>query len=189
VVRGRPTKHSTVVRALQGARTSLGQHPSQAFGRSCRVLRPMASQSRAATTQRATELDASAFAAQSCRRGSVWIDSGTIKELHDSTGKKTPGGAGTHTSHTGRTQDTRAHKGTRVTPTNLTTIQPSKSANTQPSTRTSARAATADSHVSATADSTAAVPVKRHRGKPGHTRTPGPVQYCCTNRIKEHTSW
>ena len=39
-------------------------------------------------------------------------------------GKKTPGGAGTHT---GRTQDTRAHKGTRVTPTNLTTIQPSKS--------------------------------------------------------------
>ena len=53
------------------------------------------------------------------------------------TGKKTPGGAGTHT---GRTQDTRAHKGTRVTPTNLTTIQPSKSTNTQvPSTRTSAR--------------------------------------------------
>ena len=45
------------------------------------------------------------------------------------TGKKTPGGAGTHT---GRTQDTRAHKGTRVTPTNLTTIQPSKSTNTQP---------------------------------------------------------
>ena len=35
-------------------------------------------------------------------------------------GKKTPGGAGTYT---GRTQDTRAHKGTRVTPTNLTTIQ------------------------------------------------------------------
>ena len=33
------------------------------------------------------------------------------------TGKKTPGGAGTHT---GRTQDTRAHKGTRVTPTNCT---------------------------------------------------------------------
>jgi hypothetical protein len=54
------------------------------------------------------------------------------------TGKKTPGGAGTHT---GRTQDTRAHKGTRVTPTNLTTIQPSKStnSNTQPTTRTSAR--------------------------------------------------
>jgi hypothetical protein len=52
-------------------------------------------------------------------------------------GKKIPGGAGTRT---GRTQDTRAHKGTRVTPTNLTTIQPSKSTNTpQPSTRTSAR--------------------------------------------------
>ena len=45
MVRGRPTKHSTVVRALQGARTSLGQHPSQAFGRSCRVSLPRASQS------------------------------------------------------------------------------------------------------------------------------------------------
>ena len=33
---------------------------------------------------------------------------------------KTPGGAGTQTWHT---RDTRAHKGTRITPTNLTTIQ------------------------------------------------------------------
>ena len=33
------------------------------------------------------------------------------------TGKKTPGGAGTHTGHV---RDTRAHKGTRITPTNLT---------------------------------------------------------------------
>ena len=35
-------------------------------------------------------------------------------------GKKTPGGAGTHTGHT---RDTRAHTGTRITQTNLTTIQ------------------------------------------------------------------
>ena len=34
-----------------------------------------------------------------------------------STGKKTPGGAGTHTGHT---RDTRAHTGTRITQTNLT---------------------------------------------------------------------
>ena len=40
--------------------------------------------------------------------------------------KRHRGGAGTHTE---RTQDTRAHKGTRVTPTNLKTIQPSKSTN------------------------------------------------------------
>ena len=37
------------------------------------------------------------------------------------TGKKTPGGAGTHTGHT---RDTRAHAGTRITRTNLTTIHP-----------------------------------------------------------------
>ena len=36
------------------------------------------------------------------------------------TGKKTPGGAGTHTGHA---RDTRAHTGTRITQTNLTTIQ------------------------------------------------------------------
>ncbi len=36
------------------------------------------------------------------------------------TGKKTPGGAGTHTGHA---RDTRAHKVTRTTQTNLTTIQ------------------------------------------------------------------
>ena len=48
-----------------------------------------------------------------------------------STGKKTPGGAGTHTGHT---RDTQAHKGTRITPTNLTTIQTH-----QHTTRTSAR--------------------------------------------------
>ena len=36
------------------------------------------------------------------------------------TGKKTPGGAGTHTGHA---RDTRAHTGTRNTQTNLTTIQ------------------------------------------------------------------
>ena len=35
----------------------------------------------------------------------------------NSTGKKTPGGAGTHTGHT---RDTRAHTGTRITQTNLT---------------------------------------------------------------------
>ena len=46
------------------------------------------------------------------------------------TGKKTPGGAGTHTGHT---RDTRAHTGTRITQMNLTTIQ------TQRHTRTAAR--------------------------------------------------
>ena len=39
---------------------------------------------------------------------------------HARFGKKTAGGAGTHTGHT---RDTRAHKGTRITQTNLKTIQ------------------------------------------------------------------
>ena len=44
-------------RASQGARTSLGQHPSQAFGRPCRVPLPMASQSRAAARRHAKPAD------------------------------------------------------------------------------------------------------------------------------------
>ena len=46
----RGQRNSTFVRAPQGTRTSLGQHPSQACGRPCRggLLRPMASESRAA---------------------------------------------------------------------------------------------------------------------------------------------
>ena len=48
---------------------------------------------------------------------------GGVKIVHHcyrySTGKKTPGGAGTHTGK----RDTRTHKGTRTTQTNLTTIQ------------------------------------------------------------------
>jgi hypothetical protein len=38
-------------RAPQKSRTSLGQHPSQAFGRPCRVLLPVASQRIAAATR------------------------------------------------------------------------------------------------------------------------------------------
>ena len=52
----------------------------------------------------------------------------TPTHTHISTGKKTPGGAGTHTvlfflkfTHT---RDTRAHAGTRITRTNLTTNHP-----------------------------------------------------------------
>jgi hypothetical protein len=61
------------------------------------------------------------------------------------TGKNTPGGAGTHTGHT---RDTRTHKGTRTAQTNLTTIQTHEQGTTF-----------------------LPVPVKRHRGEPGHTRT------------------
>ena len=46
-----------------------------------------------------------------------------------STGKKTPGGAGTHTGHT---RDTQAHKGTRAHGSHRQTSQPSKPSNTQP---------------------------------------------------------
>ena len=53
------------------------------------------------------------------------------------TGRKTPGGAGTHTyksqPRTGHTRETRAHTGTRTTQTNLTTIE------THEHTRTTAR--------------------------------------------------
>jgi hypothetical protein len=52
-------------------------------------------------------------------------------ETASRTGKKTPGGAETHTGHT---RDTRAHTGTRITQTNLTTIQTH-----QHTTRTTAR--------------------------------------------------
>ena len=51
----------------------------------------------------------------------------TPTHTHISTGKKTPGGAGTHT------RDTRAHAGTRITRTNLTTNHPN------PTTRTHTR--------------------------------------------------
>ena len=54
----------------------------------------------------------------------------TLPVVQYCTGKKTPGGAGTHTGHT---RDTRAHTGTRITQMNLTTIQ------TQRHTRTAAR--------------------------------------------------
>ena len=69
------------------------------------------------------------------------------------TGKKIPGGAGTHTGHT---RDTRAHKVTRITPTNLTTIQTHQ--HTQPARpATSARTAT---------------PIRRRRPKPRPTQQP-----------------
>ena len=70
--------------------------------------------------------------------------------------KKTPGGAGTHT---GQARDTRAHTGTRITQTNLTTIQ------TQRHTRTTWHA-TAET----AAGSTAAA------RRPGADRSPRPTQ-------------
>ena len=45
--------------------------------------------------------------------------------------KKTPGGAGTHIGHTRDTRDTRAHAGTRITRTNLTTIHPNPTTQTR----------------------------------------------------------
>ena len=53
-------------------------------------------------------------------------------------GKKTPGGAGTHTGHTGHT---RAHAGTRITRTNLTTIHPNPTTQTRTKTATDSTAA------------------------------------------------
>ena len=77
----------------------------------------------------------------------------TPTHTHISTGKKTPGGAGTHTvlfflkfTHT---RDTRAHAGTRITRTNLTTNHPN------PTTRTHTRPRDGRNRESAT-DSTAA---------------------------------
>ena len=49
------------------------------------------------------------------------------------TGKKTPGGAGTHTGHTGHTG---ARAGTRITRTNLTTIHPNPTTHTRTKTAT-----------------------------------------------------
>ena len=52
------------------------------------------------------------------------IENHKIQAQSHPTGKKTPGGAGTHTGHTGHTG---AHAGTRITRTNLTTIHPNPS--------------------------------------------------------------
>ena len=48
--------------------------------------------------------------------------------VHTFFGKKTPGGAGTHTGHTGHTG---ARAGTRITRTNLTTIHPNPTTQTR----------------------------------------------------------
>ena len=74
------------------------------------------------------------------------------------TGKKTPGGAGTHTD-TGHARDTRAHTGTRITQTNLTTIQ------TQRHTRTTTRRHSTNTY----RYSTGAVPVLYGTGDRGHS--------------------
>ena len=80
------------------------------------------------------------------------------------TGKKTPGGAGTHTD-TGHARDTRAHTGTRITQTNLTTIQ------TQRHTRTTVNV-NVNPHDHATAQ-------YKHL----------PVQYrCCTGTVRYRCS-
>ena len=74
--------------------------------------------------------------------------------LYREPGKKTPGGAGTHTGHT---RDTRAHTGTRITQTNLTTIQ------TQRHTRTTTRRPKP-------------WPAQHPQGRPGTDRSPRPTQ-------------
>ena len=69
-------------------------------------------------------------------------------------GKKTPGGAGTHTGHT---WDTRAHKGTRITQRRTSHSHPNL---TNPPLWSGSRGENTEN----------AVPVKRHRGEPGHTQ-------------------
>ena len=97
-------------------------------------------------------------------------------------GKKTPGGAGTHTGHT---RDTRVHTGTRITQTNLTTIQthratthphdlhtrrPKPRPTQQPQARSRPLPAADSEEAAPSEPGTVPVPVKRHRGEPGHTR-------------------
>ena len=89
------------------------------------------------------------------------------------TGKKTPGGAGTHTGHTG----------TRITQTNLTTIQPTnpRPSGRGPHTVAGSRVAQGRPGGRPLAQllprplPPRPLPVKRHRGEPGRTgsKTPG----------------
>ena len=92
------------------------------------------------------------------------------------TGSKTPGGAGTHTclpvpvkrhrgsrdTHGAHTRGTRAHKGTRITPTNLTTIQIHQH--------------THNPHVSATAETAARQTQGLNSRRPGADRSPRSTQ-------------
>ena len=75
------------------------------------------------------------------------------------TGKKTPGGAGTHGTHT---RDTRAHTGTRITQTNLKTIQTHRHTRTT----TRRRGRLKSQHCDSTTDCR----------RPGADRSPRPTQ-------------
>ena len=87
-VRGGQTRHSTFVRAPQGARTSLGQHPSQAFGRPSRggLLRPMRESGPRGSAASRMAADPG-VAHLRARDGFVTIKAPTVP----GTGKKTPG--------------------------------------------------------------------------------------------------